>query len=107
MDSRPFLVVAVVVLAIGGCAPSTRWAKPDATMSQAKADLTACRRTADREVLGRAPRPYEDDSVIASGPQSGRDNPVAMASRQRDEKAFDRAVSACMTGKGYALGPAK
>ncbi|MEO5374361.1 MAG: hypothetical protein H7840_08780 [Alphaproteobacteria bacterium] len=100
-------MVLVLVPLITGCAPANRWTRSDAPPNQADRDWAQCRRAADREVLGRSPRSYDADIGIAAGPDSGRGNPLAMASRQQDEKAHERAVGSCMTGLGYRLTPTK
>lgn len=90
-----------IVLAVGACAQTTRWEKPQATEEATATDLQDCRVQAQREAI-RTVGPYPVGYPFY-GPFLHRGWRAEYESRLRQEQYFaeGRLTSFCMRNKGY------
>jgi len=91
----------VIVLALGACAQTTRWEKPQATEEATATDLQDCRLQAQKEAF-RIVGPYPAGYPFY-GPFLYRGWRAEYESRLRQEQYFaeGRLTSFCMRNKGY------
>jgi hypothetical protein len=107
MDKR--IMTVMVLAALGGCAPSVAWVKPDAAAQQAAADEKQCDGIAAREaseemMSSHSLYPPETDTLYAlSGGNISGHGPKASYSRE-GARAYEIA-SYCMQQRGYTLVP--
>jgi len=89
------------VLALGACAQTTRWEKPQATEEATAVDLQDCRVQAQKEAF-RTVGPYPAGYPFY-GPFLHRGARYEYESRLRQEQYFaeGRLTSFCMRNKGY------
>lgn len=96
----PLLCIAAI-LALGACAQTTRWEKPQANEEATAADLQDCRIQAEREAA-RTVGPYPAGYPFY-GPPLYRGLRYEYEARLRQEQYFaqTRLASFCMRNKGY------
>lgn len=98
---RNLSLLIVAGLALGACAQTTRWEKPQATEEATAADLQDCRVQAQKEAF-RIVGPYPGGYPFY-GPTLSRGWRADYEARLRQEQYFaeSRLASFCMRNKGY------
>ncbi|HIJ38121.1 MAG TPA: hypothetical protein HPP80_04415 [Rhodospirillaceae bacterium] len=79
-------------LGLAACASPDRWTAADRSAVEQRADLSACRREADRQI-GRT-------SYFEPGSERSSD-PMKMVDSMEAGRRFDALVSGCMEDLGY------
>lgn len=97
MRPRAFILVAVILTAVGGCTASERWENLSIDRNLWASDTTACRKFAsDRTSLEeRQATSYDSGRVTSSDSLQGQMNQVTMMRRQRE------LFESCMDAQGY------
>lgn len=98
---RRIFPVLGIIMALGACAQTTRWEKPQATEEATAADLQDCRVQAQKEAF-RTVGPYPLGYPFY-GPTLYRGWRYEYESRLRQEQYFAEnwLTSFCMRNKGY------
>ncbi len=79
---------ALALLPLAACAARVPWRNPHVPESQWSRDWDQCRRAAN-------------DSVLGYGNQGPPPGPFQLYDRDRDKRAIDAQVAACMADLGY------
>lgn len=90
------LLCGLAFLGLAACAASPQWINPERSAARQGADLTACRRQADRDIgPGAASEP--------GGDRSG--NPMKLVEGVENGRRYEALVADCMEGLGYRRAP--
>lgn len=79
-------------LELAACAAAPGWINPELPAARQGADLTACRRMADRDI---GPGAASDPGPDRSG------DPMKMVDRMETGRRYDSLVADCMADLGY------
>jgi hypothetical protein len=101
-------VALVFLLGISACAPTTEWARADASLQQRQKDETECQDIANWQALDESDKtrpiypPFRDTQFMESG---GEDGSAGTASYSRRGPRMYELAEYCMQQRGYHLQP--